>query len=129
MFVKDLMTEKPVTIGPRDTVKKALATLNETRTNGMPVVDGEGALVGMIVKADIYRFLIAPGHYEACPVEWVMTKQVVTCSDEEEVLEAAKKLRTHNIIAMPVIQAGKVIGTVSLENLVDCFIRNNGNCN
>ncbi len=51
--------------------------MSENNINGAPVANEEGNLIGMIVKADIYRFLMEEGHYDTCPVEWVMTKEVL----------------------------------------------------
>src|SRR6056297_890613 len=109
MLVGELMVSQPLVIGPRDMVKEALDILSVNSTNGMPVVGPSKELLGMIVKADIYRFLVAPGHYENCPVEWAMSKPVVCCDYQDQVLEAAKKLRKHDIVAMPVLKEGKVI--------------------
>ena len=86
------------------------------------VVNDDKKLVGMIVKADIYRFMIAPGHYDSCPVEWVMSKSVITAQSDEDLLTVAKRLRENNILAMPVVDKDEVIGVISLEDLLDYFI-------
>ena len=54
-----------------------------------------------------------------------MSKDVVTAMPEETVKEAAKRLRKHNIIGMPVVDKGRVVGMISLENIVDLFIAKN----
>ena len=75
-----------------------------------------------MVKADIYRFLIDPGHYKSCPVEWVMTKEVVKAYAHEDIKVVAKRLREKDVIALPVIEGDKVVGIVSIEDFVDLFI-------
>lgn len=97
--------------------------MDEKNINGAPIVNEANELVGMIVKADIYRFLIAPGHYGSCPIEWVMSKNVVTAQKEEPILAIAKRLRENNIVAMPVIENHKVIGMISSEDIIDYFIK------
>ncbi|MEW5725601.1 MAG: CBS and ACT domain-containing protein [Thermodesulfobacteriota bacterium] len=54
--VKEVMTKKPYTIGPDDTVDKAAVYLLEKRISGLPVVDG-GRLVGILTKGDVFRVL------------------------------------------------------------------------
>jgi CBS domain-containing protein len=115
------------TINVNDTIDKALAMMHELRINGMPVVDNNNALVGMIVKADIYRFMIHPGHYVSCPVEWVMSKSVILAQPDEDLLTVAKRLRKNDIIAMPVVENEKVVGIVSIEDLLDYFLDDNIN--
>ena len=88
----------------------------------MPVVDDKDVLVGMVVKADIYRFMIHPGHYVSCPVEWVMSKSVILAQSDEDLLTVAKRLRKNDIIAMPVVENEKIIGIISIEDLLDYFI-------
>lgn len=124
MLIKDIMTSKLITIRPEDTVKKALDIMNENKINGTPVIDEDGYLVGMIVKADIYRFLIEEGHYDTCPVDWVMTKQVVTGKLDNSLIEVAEKLRDNNIIAMPIVDADNMVkGIITIEDVVDYFIK------
>lgn len=108
---------------PTNTVKEALNLLTENRINGAPVVDENGKLIGIIVKADLFRFLMDKGHYDTCPVEWVMTKKVITAKDDEDIIDIAKRLRSNNIIAIPVIDENKfVTGMVTLENILDSFM-------
>ncbi|SET64001.1 CBS domain-containing protein [Natronincola peptidivorans] len=125
MLAKDIMRKKLVTVRPVDTIDKALKVMVEKDINGTPVVDDEGNLKGMIVKADIYRFLIDPGHYESCPVEWVMTKDVVTAKKEENIYTIAKRLRQNDIIAIPVVgEEDAVVGIITIDDIIDYFLEN-----
>lgn len=110
------------TIFIEDTIQKALEIMTSLNINGILVVDNDTKLVGMVVKADIYRFLIQPGHYDSCPVEWVMSKSVITAEANEDVLLVAKRLRDNNIVAMPVLEKEKVVGIISIEDLLDYYM-------
>ena len=77
MEIREIMKSPAIVVTPGETIGKALEIMYREKINGMPVVDKNGKLVGIVVRADIYRFLIDPGHYKSCPVEWVMTKEVV----------------------------------------------------
>lgn len=124
MLITDIMRKKLITVNPQDTIEKALKLMVEKKINGTPVVDEEGNLKGMIVKADIYSFLMDPGHYESCPVDWVMTKDVVTAQKDEDIISLAKRLRENNIIAIPVTENNKVIGIITIEDVIDYLIEN-----
>ena len=122
MKIANIIKVATHTINVNDHIDKALALINSLKLNGIPVVDDNNKLVGMVVKADIYRFMIAPGHYDSCPVEWVMSKSVIVAQSDEDILTVANRLRENNIIAMPVVNKDEVIGIISLEDLIDYFI-------
>jgi CBS domain-containing protein len=122
-MVEQIMHSDIVKLKPEDNLKKALETINATKVNGAPVVDDDDKLVGIIVKADIYRFLMEEGHYETCPVDWVMTKKVITASKNEKIEKVAARLRENDIIAIPIVDDGVLEGIVSIEDIVDYIIK------
>ena len=122
-MVSDTMNSNVIILNPKDSIKKALNLMNKNNINGSPVVDENGKLIGVLVKADIYRFLIEEGHYDTCPVEWVMTKEVFTASKEEDVISIAKKILAKDIIAMPIVDSSmKVLGMVSIDDILKALI-------
>lgn len=122
MRISEIMKRDIIIIQDDETIGAALEKMSNMRVNGAPVVNQMGKLVGMIVKADIYRFLMTPGHYEECPVEWVMSKEVITARVDEDVLMVGRRLRSNHIIAMPVIDEDSVVGIISIEDILDFFI-------
>ena len=122
MKINSIIKQNFHTINMNDPIDKALAAMDKFDINGMPVVNDNEALVGMVVKADIYRFMIHPGHYVSCPVEWVMSKEVILAQSDEDLLVVANRLRKNDIIAMPVVENDKIIGVISIEDLLDYFI-------
>jgi CBS domain-containing protein len=122
MKIGSIVNSSVNTIFVEDTVQKALEIMTGMNINGMLVVDHENKLVGMIVKADIYRFLIQPGHIDSCPVDWVMSKQVITAEADDDILLVAKRLRDHDIVAMPVLENEEIVGIISIEDLLDYYI-------
>jgi len=124
MKIGSILNYNVNTIAADDTINKALEIMNSMNINGMPVVNSDKELVGMIVKADVYRFLIEQGHYDSYPVERVMSKSVITAEVNEDILVVTKRLRESNIVAIPVLENQKVVGIISMENLIDYYISN-----
>lgn len=122
MKINSIIDQKFYTINMNDSIDEALNSMDKFNLNGMPVVDNNDILVGMVVKADIYRFMIQPGHYVSCPVEWVMSKSIILAQSDEDLFIVAKRLRKNNIISMPVVKDDKIIGTISIEDLLDYFV-------
>jgi CBS domain-containing protein len=118
MQIGDVMIKEIYMVREKDTIEDALKIMTEKKVNGLPVVNENNLLVGMVVKADIYRFMIQPGHIDSCPVEWVMSKDVVAVHPEESVKDAAEKILSNHIVAMPVVEDGKVVGVISIEDLL-----------
>ena len=56
--VKDIMSRSLITIGPEKTIVKAAHLMLKHRISGMPVVDGEGGLIGIITEKDIFKALV-----------------------------------------------------------------------
>ena len=56
---RDIMTEKPFTISPIDTVEKAAMILLDRKISGLPVVEESGRLVGVISEHDVFKALVA----------------------------------------------------------------------
>lgn len=54
----NIMTEKPITIKPRDTVEKAAMIMLDKKIGGLPVVDEQGKLVGIISDQDVFKVLV-----------------------------------------------------------------------
>ena len=53
--VKDIMTRDPVNVSPEDTVEHAAQLMLENTISGLPVVDGQGELVGILTQSDVFR--------------------------------------------------------------------------
>lgn len=122
MNISEIMHKRVLVFKGVDLVEQALKTMNEKKINGAPVVDEDNNLIGMVVKADIYRFLSDPGHYQSYPLNRVMSTDVITASKDEGIIAVGKKLRSNNIVALPVVDGQRVIGLVSVEDIVDYFI-------
>jgi acetoin utilization protein AcuB len=56
--IREIMSTDLITIRPDDTIEKAARIMLEKRIGGLPVVDAEGNLVGMLTEADVFRALV-----------------------------------------------------------------------
>ncbi len=57
--VKDIMTRDPVTVTPDDTVEHAAQLMLENTISGLPVVDDQGKVVGILTQSDVFRAFMA----------------------------------------------------------------------
>lgn len=108
------MIYDPVTILRGSTVADALRMMQEYHIGGIPVVDEERKLVGIVTNRDL-RFV----RDLAKPIDEVMTSSnLVTTSTKTDLEEAAEILQQHKIEKLPVIdEAGKLIGLVTYKDI------------
>ncbi|MFH2012738.1 MAG: CBS and ACT domain-containing protein [Pseudomonadota bacterium] len=57
--VKDIMSTNPKTISPHDTVEEAAVVMLEQKIGGLPVIDSNGKLIGIITESDVFKVLIS----------------------------------------------------------------------
>ncbi len=124
MPVSKIMTYQVISIHRKTSLREALEIMEKKKVNGVPVIDENNNLIGIIVKSDVYRFLVDEGHNKEYPVELAMTKDVLSVNKDEDIFSIGKKLRENNIMAMPVVDKSKVIGIVSVEDILDYFLQN-----
>ncbi len=108
------MIYDPVTIKRGKTVRDALAMMEEYHIGGIPVVDDERHLVGIVTNRDL-RFERNLDR----PVDEVMTSQnLVTTKQSTNLEEAAKILQEHKIEKLPVVGSdGKLVGLVTYKDI------------
>ena len=56
--IGEIMAPKPLTISPEATIGEAAKAMLEKKISGLPVVDGEGQVVGIITESDIFRMVV-----------------------------------------------------------------------
>lgn len=123
MLVKDCMTSPVVCITLESNIGEAKNIMKEKGIKRLPVISDD-KLVGIIVYHDIERALVSPGYYINVPVEWVMTKDVVTITEDRDISEAAKMLLENNVTALPVVSGdSKVVGIVTADHILREYIR------
>ncbi|MFA5236371.1 MAG: CBS domain-containing protein [Methanoregula sp.] len=111
MLVKDYMTADVVHVdipGNRDDVLKIL---KRTGISGVPVLKNK-KLVGIITRKDLL------GKPEETQLGLLMTSKPVTIEPDADIRKAARLLVTHRIRRLPVVEDGKLIGLLSVADLI-----------
>jgi acetoin utilization protein AcuB len=116
MLVVERMTGHPITIAPAALAEQALAIMEEQRLRHLPVVDGTGALTGIVSEKDLLRA------QADSRVEAVMTQDVITATEYTTLEEAARIMADHRISSLPVMRSGKVVGIITETDLFSIFL-------
>ena len=144
MRAMDVMTTNVITVDPNTSVQALATLLSERGISGVPVVDLDNRLVGIISEGDLLhraetgterrterrrsRWLdtfasdqeAARDYVKAHgrTVKEIMTRDVISVSDTTELADIATLLETRRIKRVPVVRDGKLVGIVSRANLV-----------
>ncbi|MDJ0960254.1 MAG: CBS domain-containing protein [Acidimicrobiia bacterium] len=128
MRVVDLMTTDVIRVSPDTRIKEAARLMFRHRVSGLPVVDADGRLSGIITEADFLRMEVARNEAdEPQPVETVgevMSSGVVTVAPDAEITEAAKMMVIQDVKRLPVVDAdNKMLGIIARLDIVAVFTR------
>lgn len=146
MKVREVMSAKVFTVRPEATLKEVARTLAEHRISGVPVVNGQGTVLGIVSEADILVKERGPSPRHGGLVAWVvgggvadpeklaartaaeaMTAPAVTIPITRTVAEAARLMIAEGVKRLPVVDAhGTLHGIVTRSDLVRAFARQDG---
>jgi CBS domain-containing protein len=136
MFVHEVMTRRPVTAHPATTVKEALRLLDSHDITSMPVVDGDGRIVGILSEADLLResvphdsrthLIPAPEEHTdpATTLAEVMSRHPVVVKGSSDLADAVDLLTSTNVKSLPVVDdLQRPIGMISRRDVVHRLAR------
>jgi len=114
MKVKDIMTEKVISVKENDTVNDIAELMDLHGIGFAPVNDGNGKLIGIVTDRDIVVRGLAGGKKT---VKDVMSKNLITVSPDNSVIEAARLMGKARVRRLPVTDGGKTVGVLSLSDI------------
>lgn len=143
MRIKDVMTAAVVTVGPDTPLKRVAELLAQQRISGLPVVDDEGSVLGVVSEADLLlkergappersRWSRLGGNGQerrertkakARTAGEAMTAPAITIAPFRPLATAAREMLEYGINRLPVVSNGHLVGIVSRADLVRAFAR------
>ena len=134
LAVRDLMTERPRSVAPETPLRDAALDMVRAGVAGLPVVDAEGRVVGMLSQRELLQHLLnnylqrgghavpasgpATGDPRQRTVRDVMTRQVLCVSPEQPVAEVAAMMTNKDVDRVPVVREGRLVGFLTRGDIV-----------
>lgn len=141
MRVKDVMTTKIVRLSPDNSVRQAARIMFDSHVSGLPVVDDEGRLIGLISEGDLIRRTELGGGGPLADVtlaaddrahayirrsSWrvgdAMTADPVTIDEDAPLARVAALMQERGIKRLPVLRNGVLVGIVSRADLLQAVL-------
>ncbi len=133
MRVRQLMTGALITAEPETAVLDARSLMQKERIRHLLVTDKRGELLGIVTDRDIRLNL--PSQATSLSVweinhlltrltlDKIMTRSVITVGPDREARDAAQLMLEHRIGALPVVEAGTLVGIVTETDLLRAYVR------
>jgi len=131
MLVKERMTHNPIVIRPDVPVTEAQTLMKREKIHHLPVVDKD-RLVGIVAEKDLLYAAPSPATtlsvYEMTSllaklaVDKVMSRNVVTVTEDVPIEEAARIMADHDIGGLPVMRGKTVVGIITESDMFRVFI-------
>jgi acetoin utilization protein AcuB len=120
MKVNDWMVRNVITIDPEVGVKDALAVMKKHSVRHLPVVEN-GAFIGLITSGDVKQAILTC-MLETLKVKNVMLTNPYTIRRDNSLEDAARLIYEKNIGCLPVVEDGKVLGILTVNDILKAFI-------
>ena len=124
ILVQDVMTEPPDPIRSETPLRVAAALLGRSHTNGVPVVDDNGRLLGVISLQDVERALNESPDNLHQPVRGFCSRRLLVAYPDETVHDALERMAMHDIGRLPVVSRGdarRLVGWLSRRAVIHAY--------
>lgn len=122
LTAKEIMTKNVVSIRPETPVEEALELMLAHMISGIPVVDKDETLLGIITEKDLLRLYYGPQHLKGRTVEEFMTQPAVHFDENETIDDICKCLVEVVFRRVPVTKEEKVVGIISRPDVLKCIL-------
>ena len=122
VLVKSLSQRKCYTIKLSASIQDTANKLTEYNIGAMPVVDNKSDVVGIVSERDVSRYISTDNFNLSESVSKIMSKNIISCDLEISVSDLMETMTNQKIRHMPIIDNSKLIGIVSIGDVVNHII-------
>ncbi|HEY2203575.1 MAG TPA: CBS domain-containing protein [Pseudonocardia sp.] len=115
---RDIMTPDVSCVGSTDSVSDAAATMAKLGVGSLPIVSGDGALIGVLTDRDIVVRVLAEGNDpNRVRASELAQGDVVTIGADDDVADLLQTMARHRVRRLPVLDHGTLVGVVALADV------------
>jgi CBS domain-containing protein len=119
--VRHLMMKDVVTVRGNISIEKAVQMLYKRHVGSVVVIDLRKRCIGIFTERDAIRAMAQKTPLET-PLKKIMTKRVITIPDDATFDEARRKIISHGIRHLPVVnEEGRLVGLLAIRRVLDEF--------
>ncbi len=122
MKARDLMNQPVLGAAKTATARDVVVQMLSGGFSGMPITERDGTLVGIVTEIDLIRALRAGKPLETTTAADVMTTDVIAVDVEESADKVMEILDSKNIVRVPVLENGQLVGIISRPDVLRAAI-------
>ncbi|MCE7977349.1 MAG: CBS domain-containing protein [Nitrospira sp. NTP1] len=123
LVVRQIMEDAVVTTSPASSAMGVAELLSEQSFGSLPVVDEDGILRGLVTEFDLLKAVEQGKDLRAVAVSDIMTKDVVTTTEETPIMNLIHLLQERHLIRVPVVKDHKLVGMVARRDVVFAYVK------
>ena len=120
---RDMMTEEVICVRKDTPVSQAIETMVNNHISGVPVVEEDMTLVGVLSEQDVLRLFHTHKEDGARTTGEFMTQPAIHFEEDAPLIDVCYRLRDCPIRRVPVTSEGKVTGIVSRADILKCTLQ------
>ncbi len=119
IMLSDIMSYPVVTVSDDTKVEEVAMMLRDLGCTGMPVVDKDEKIVGVVSRRDFKK--IRKADHMQSPIKAFMSRKIITIEHDKSAIEAAKLMIKHDIGRIPVMEDGNIVGIITRSDAMMYF--------
>ena len=120
--VKTIMKTGLITVNRQASIYDAIRLLVEKNITGLPVLNDDGTVAGIISEKDMLRLLYniedKPGKFEE-----FMTEDIVSFKADDSLIDIAESFIKSNFRRVPIVEDGKLVGIISRKDIIEYILK------
>jgi len=121
--VKDIMVRDIVTVKTDTPILEAMELVAKHDVSGLPVVDEQMNLVGILSEKDMINLMYDRGNQEEKTVNDFMTQPALFFDENESLLDVCDFLKKNVFRRVPITSKGKLVGIISVRDVIECILQ------
>lgn len=121
--IKDVMTKNVISVKKETPIYEAMEIMRKKDITGMPVIEDDMTLVGVITEKDVLRLFYADEDEKNKTVSFFMTRPAVSYRENESLRSVCDFMMINYFRRVPVVsKKGKLVGIISRPDIIDYII-------
>jgi CBS domain-containing protein len=121
--VKDIMVKDVITVKTDTPMLEAMALVAKYDVSGLPVVDDDMNLIGILSEKDMISLLYELDDHQEKTVHDFMTQPALFFDEDESLLDVCDFLKKNVFRRVPITSRGKVVGIISVRDVVEYVLK------
>ena len=124
-MLKDIMTKNVITVTKDTPIYDAMELIAKYDISGLPVVDGQMNLIGILSEKDVVNMVDLPEDEQDKTVNDLMTQPALYFEEDESLLDVCNFLKKNVFRRVPITSKGKLVGIISIRDIIDFILQLN----